>query len=152
MKHIVIIIYLLLFASFDLCAQSFNMNNTALANYLVRMYEDNPFEGARIVDDYDSARLICVLSLDGAAYPDEATLNRIASVKAMSIASRFLNGAEITSDTIIHTHDKSNGQTDTEIIENIRERSIGYVKSVEQLTNFKNKEGRTVFIFSTKEI
>lgn len=62
MKHIVIIIYLLLFASFDLCAQSFNMNNTALANYLVRMYENNPFEGARIVDDYDSARLICVLS------------------------------------------------------------------------------------------
>lgn len=152
MKHRFILIPFVLLAAFDLSAQSFNMSNYALANYLTRMYENAPFEGVRIVEDYDSSRLICILSLDESAYSNNAALNRVASVKAMSIVNKFLNGAEISTDTIIHTNEKVNGQSDTEIIEHIREKSIGYVKSIEQLTNFKNKDGRIVFIFSTKNL
>ena len=50
---------------------------------------------------------------------------------------------------IIHTTEKSDGTSDTEIIENIRENSIGYVKALEQLTNFRRKDGLQVFIFIT---
>ena len=42
---------------------------------------------------------------------------------------------------------KSDGTSDAEIIENIRENSVGYVKALEQLTNFVRKDGLLVFIF-----
>jgi hypothetical protein len=68
----------------------------------------------------------------------------------MAQASRFFNGSNITQDMIIRTTDKTDGTSDTEIIEDIRENSVGYVKALEQLTNFKRKDGQQVFIFFTK--
>ena len=50
---------------------------------------------------------------------------------------------------IIRTSEKSDGTSDTDIIENIRENSVGYVKALEQLTNFIRKDGLQVFIFIT---
>ena len=91
--------------------------------------------------------LISVLALDKTKYNSETVLNRIASVKAMAQASRFLNGSNITQDMIIHTTEKKDGTSDVEIIENIRENSAGYVKALEQLTNFTRKDGFQVFIF-----
>ena len=65
----------------------------------------------------------------------------------MAQASRYFNGSNITQDMIIRTSEKSDGSTDTEIIENIRENSVGYVKALEQLTNFTREDGMQVFIF-----
>ena len=42
------------------------------------------------------------------------------------------------------------GKSDVEVIEKIQENSIGYVKQLEQLTNFRRKDGKQVFIFITK--
>lgn len=128
-------------------AQSYNSDKVSFTNFLVRMYNSAPFEGVRAVDDYDHAYLISVLALDKAKYKTEAVLNRVASVKAMAQASRYFNGSNITQDMIIHTSEKSDGSTDTEIIENIREHSVGYVKALEQLTNFTREDGMQVFIF-----
>jgi len=114
------------------------------------MYKNAPFEGVRAVNDYDNAFLISVLALDKDKYKTETILNRVASVKAMAQASRFFNGSNITQDMIIRTTDKTDGTSDTEIIEDIRENSVGYVKALEQLTNFKRKDGQQVFIFITK--
>lgn len=130
-------------------AKSYNTDRVAFTNYLVRMYKNAPFEGVRAVDDYDTALLVSVLALDKAKYKTEAALNRVASVKAMAQASRYFNGSNITQDMIIHTTEKQGGQTDTEIIENIRENSVGYVKALEQLTNFTREDGLQVFIFVT---
>lgn len=77
-------------------------------------------------------------------------MNRVASVKAMSQASRFFNGSNITSELIIRTSEKSDGSGDTDVIEKIKEHSVGYVKALEQLTNFPDKTGRQVFIFYKK--
>ena len=78
-------------------------------------------------------------------------MNRVASVKAMSQASRFFNGSNITSDIIIRTSEKSDGSSDTEIIENIKENSVGYVKQLEMLTNFPSKDdGWQVFMYFKK--
>ena len=131
----------------SLHAQSYNSDKVSFTNFLVRMYNNAPFEGVRAVDDYDHAYLISVLALDKAKYKTESVLNRVASVKAMAQASRYFNGSNITQDMIIHTSEKSDGRSDTEIIENIREHSVGYVKALEQLTNFTREDGMQVFIF-----
>lgn len=128
-------------------AQSYNSDKVSFTNFLVRMYNSAPFEGVRAVDDYDYAYLISVLALDKTKYKTDAVLNRVASVKAMAQASRYFNGSNITQDMIIRTSEKSDGSTDTEIIENIRENSVGYVKALEQLTNFTREDGMQVFIF-----
>lgn len=130
-------------------AQSYNQAKTALTNFLVRMYENVPFEGVKAVEDYDNAYLMSVVKLDPKKYNNESALNRVASVKAMSQASRFFNGSNITDEMIIRTSEKSDGTSDTEIIENIRENSVGYVKQLELLTNFPSKDGNQVFIFLT---
>lgn len=130
-------------------AQSYNQERTALTNFLVRMYENAPFDGVKAIEDYDNAYLMSVVKLDKTKYKSESALNRVASVKAMSQASRFFNGSNITDDMIIRTTEKADGSSDTEIIENIRENSVGYVKQLEQLTNFAAPDGQQVFIFIT---
>lgn len=146
-KSLIFIIFL--FYLFNVSAQSFNQEKTALTNFLVRMYENAPFDGVRAVEDYDHTYLMSVVKLDKSKYSTEAALNRVASVKAMSQASRFFNGSDITEYLIIRTTEKSDGTSDTEIIENIREHSAGYVKQLEHLTNFSSNDGQHVFIFLT---
>ena len=112
------------------------------------MYNNATFEGVRIVDDNKSPQLIIVLSLDPQKYGNESAMNRVAAVKAQSMASRFFNGSEISDDIIIKTTE-SGGASSTEIIETIREHSAGDVKALELLTSFEAENGRTIFIFST---
>lgn len=144
------IINILLFVALGATAQSYNSDNVAFTNFLVRMYNNAPFEGVRVVDDYDNAYLISVVVLDKGKYKTEATLNRVASVKAMAQASRYFNGSNITQDFIIHTSEKTDGSNDIEIIENIRENSIGYVRQLELLTSFIRTDGLQVFIFTKR--
>lgn len=128
-------------------SQDFNEERRAFSNYLVRMYKSNPFEGVKVVNDYDNEYLLAVLSLEASKYNNQSTMNRVASVKAMSMASRYQNGSEITDDMVITIHEKSDGTVKTEQTERITENSIGYVKALELLTNFNDDSGRTVFLF-----
>lgn len=148
MKRLLVIL-LLLYIPYSQ-AQSYDANRISLTNFLVRMYNNAPFEGVRIVEDYETYYLLSVLTLDKTKYSNESIMNRVASVKAMSQASRFFNGSNITSELIIRTSEKSDGSGDTEVIEKIKEYSVGYVKALEQLTNFPDKTSRQVFIFYKK--
>lgn len=145
------LIFILIFIFFPFCsfAQSYNQEKIALANFLVRMFENAPFDGVKAVEDYDNAYLMSVIKLDKDKYKTESALNRVASVKVMSQASRFFNGSNITEDMIIRTIEKADGSSDIEIIENIKEHSTGYVKQLEHLTNFPSSDGQQVFIFIT---
>ena len=149
MNRLFISLMLLFSSLFHAFAQSYNQEKTALTNFLVRMYENAPFDGVKAVEYYDNAYLMSVVKLDKTKYSTEAALNRVASVKAMSQASRFFNGSNITEDMIIRTTEKSDGISDTEITENIREHSVGYVKQLEHLTNFPAENNHQVFIFIT---
>lgn len=147
-KNIFVILFAIISLGID--AQGYSCDKVAFTNFLVRMYNNAPFDGVRAVNDYDNAYFISVLALDPSKYQNnESVINRVASVKAMAQASRFLNGSDITQDMIIHTTEKNDGTSDTEIIENIHENSVGYVKAMEQLTNFKRNDGKQVFIFAT---
>lgn len=150
MKKIINLL-VLLFLSICSYGQSYNTSNVALANYLTRMYKAEPFEGVKVADDYDNHYLISVVALDSNKYANNSAMARVASVKAMSQASRFLNGASITSDMFIRTSEKSDGSGDTEIIENIHEHSVGYVNALALLTNFvRETDGWNVFIYFKK--
>ena len=147
MKKIVITIGLVLCCSIITFGQGYNTEKTAFTNFLIRMYENAPFEGVRAVDDYEQQYLISVLTLEKAKYPSESAMFRVAGVKAMSQASRFFNGSSITSELIIRTSEKSDGSGDTEMIETINEKSVGFVRALELLTNFDLDNGRMVFIY-----
>ncbi|WP_455510981.1 hypothetical protein [Butyricimonas paravirosa] len=149
MKQVFLVTVCLLFVN-NIFSQSYNDEKINLTNFLKRMYKNAPFEGVRVVDDYETAYLISVLSLDTSKYLNASVINRIASVKAMSQASRYFNGSKMTSEIIITKSEKSDSTSQYEIIENIKENSVGYVKALEQLTNFIDKKGWQVFIFYKK--
>ena len=128
-------------------AQNYNEEKTAMTNFIVRMYKSAPFEGVKVFTDYETSYLLSVLTLDPAKYPNQSALNRVAGVKAMSQASRYFNGSDIDSDLIVRSVEHSDGTADSEIIENIREKSNGYVKALELLTSFEGTNQRRVFIF-----
>lgn len=146
-KQIVLILVCLLIPSFFGLAQNYNEEKTAMTNFILRMYKAAPFEGVKVFTDYKHSYLLSVLSLDPRKYPNTSALNRVAGVKAMSQASRYFNGSEISSDLIVRSVEHSDGNSDSEIIENIREKSIGYVKALELLTSFEGKDKRMVFIY-----
>lgn len=147
-RAMLVVFALLLFGLVqEVSAQGFNAERKELSDFLTRMYKSEPFEGVRVVTDYENTYLLSVISLDRSKYPNESALNRVASVKAMSEASRYFNGSNITSEMIIRTKEAPDGSSDTWIMEDIREHSIGYIKQMEQLTNFPAASGRQVFIF-----
>ena len=128
-------------------SQSFNADKTALTNYLIRMYKHAPFD-VKVVNDYNDNYLVSAVVLDPAKYGgNESTMLRVASVKAMSQASRYFNGSQISMDLIITTTEQSNGEVNTEVIEKIKENSIGYVNQLEHLSNFTIEDGKQVFLY-----
>ena len=128
-------------------SQSFNADKTALTNFLIRMYKHAPFD-VKVVNDYSDNYLVSAVVLDPAKYGgNESTMLRVASVKAMSQASRYFSGSNITADVLITTKEDADGNANTEIIEKIKENSIGYVNQLEHLSNFTNDEGKQVFLY-----
>jgi hypothetical protein len=143
---------ILLFVTFSIYSQSINDDKTSLTNFVKRMYNAAPFEGVKVIDDYDHQYFISVLSLEKGKYPNEAMMNRVAQVKGQSQANIFFNGSTISSDLIIKTTENKTGDKPTtsavETIESIKENAIGFVKSMEILTNFDNEDGkRMVFVY-----
>jgi hypothetical protein len=143
--------FFLLFISFSSFSQSINDDKISLTNFIKRIYNSAPFEGVKVIDDYDHQYFISVLSLEKGKYPNEAMMNRVAQVKGQSQANIFFNGSIISSDLVIKTtENKSTDKPSTavETIESIKENAMGFVKSMELLTNFDNADGkRMVFIF-----
>lgn len=132
-------------------SQSFNDDKISLTNFIKRIYTSKPFEGVKVIDDYDHQYFISVLSLEKAKYPNEAIMDRVAQVKGQSQANIFFNGSTISSDLVIKTTETKtpdNPNSTVETIESIKENSVGFVKSMELLANFDNADSkRMVFIF-----
>jgi hypothetical protein len=123
----------------------------AFSNFLKRMYTATPFEGVKIVDDYDHQYLISVISLEKARYTDPTLMNRVSLVKAQSQANTFLNGASISMDVVITTTAKTttdSTSTVTQSVESIRQNSTGFTQGLELLSNFEHSDSkRMVFIY-----
>lgn len=113
------------------------------------MYNDSQFEGVKVFTDYQNTYLLSVVLLDTKKYPDSSTMNRVASVKATSQASKFFNGSRITSDCIIRTVEKPDNTIESVIEETINENSTGYINMMELLTSFES-DNHYVFIYGKK--
>ena len=133
-------------------SQSINDDKISVTNFIKRMYNAASFEGVKVIDDYDHQYFISVLSLEKGKYPNEAIMNRVAQVKGQSQANIFFNGSTISSDLVIKTTENKTTDKPTtsavETIESIKENTMGFVKSMELLTNFDNADGkRMVFVY-----
>jgi hypothetical protein len=137
-------------------SQSFNSDKTAFSNFIKRMYTSSPFEGVKIVDDYEHQYLISVISLEKAKYTSESTMNRVAQVKAQSQANTFINGSNISMDMVIRTteiKDSTNTKTIVESVETIKENASGFTQGMELLSNFDNQDNlRKVFVYCREMI
>jgi hypothetical protein len=146
-----ILFFLILAIAFDVNAQSFNEDKTTFSNFVKRMYTATPFEGVKIVDDYNHQYLVSIISLDKAKYSDPSIMNRVAQVKAQSQANTFLNGASISMDMIIKTTEKTSKDSTSavvETIEDIKQNSVGFTQGLELLTKFENADSkRMVFVY-----
>ncbi|WP_127142127.1 hypothetical protein [Flagellimonas marinaquae] len=136
-------------------AQSYNDEKTSLGNFIKRMYKASPFEGVKIVEDYDNKYIISVLSLEKSG-KSTSILTRIAQTKAQRQVSTFFNGAVITSEFIIKTTeekvDSAHVKTTVETIEKIKENSVGFVNGLELLTNFDLENGNRQLLIYIKKI
>jgi len=153
MKKSLLIILALMLSAISY-GQGFNDDKIALTNFIKRMYNSSPFEGVKMIEDYDNKYIISVLSLEKAG-KSSSILTRIAQTKAQRQVSTFFNGAVITSEFIIKTTetkaDSSEVKTTVETIEKIKENSVGFVNGLELLTNFDIEEGnRMLFIYIKK--
>lgn len=148
MKKLLINLALLVVA-ISASAQGFNNDKTELSMFVERMYRNAPFEGVKVMQDYDNEYILSVVVLPVANYNSESDMNRVAMVKAQRQVSTFFNGSSITSDLVITTTENPIDSTMvTSITETIRERSIGYVRQLELLTNFETGENKNkVFVF-----
>ena len=146
-----ILILFSLFLSLSAFGQSFNEDKTSMTNFIKRMYIATPFEGVKIIDDYDHQYLVSVLSLDKAKYTSPSIMNRVAQVKAISQANTLLNGSSISTDIVIKTTEQKAGDktnTVVESIESIKENAVGFSQGLELLTNFDDEQSkRMVFIY-----
>ena len=133
-------------------AQSFDQERIALAKFIERMYNNSPFEGCRIVDDYDNSYLLSVVELDNSKYKTSSVMNRVAQVKSQRNAGEFFNGTQSYSEITIRTP-KSEEKGDREMAETyeiIRTNSIGFVQQMALLTNFESSNGLMVFVYYKK--
>lgn len=134
-------------------AQSFDQERIALAKFIERMYNSSPFEGCRIVDDYDNSYLLSVVELDKSRYKTTSVMNRVAQVKSQRNAGEFFNGTQSYSEITIRTpksEEKGGSKEMAETYEIIRTNSTGFVQQMALLTQFENNEGMTVFVFYKK--
>ena len=131
-------------------AQSYNQEKTALSNFLVRMYKAEPFEGVKVVSDYDNNYLLSVVLVTPSKTP--SATNRIAQVKSQRQVSQYLGGlVRVSSETIIRTTETVREEkTIEEVIDVIRENSIGYTKAMEVLTVIDAAEGQKCYMYYRK--
>jgi len=133
-------------------AQSFDQERIALAKFIERMFNNAPFEGCRIVDDYDNSYLLSVVELDKSKYKTSSVMNRVAQVKSQRNAGEFFNGTQSYSEITIRTpkSEEKGGKEMAETYEIIRTNSTGFVQQLALLSQFESKNGTTVFVFYKK--
>lgn len=139
-----LLLLLTLAISINVNAQSFNEDKTVFVNFVKRMYNATPFEGVKIIEDYNSKYLISLVVLEKEKYSSSSTMNRVANVKARSNASIFVNGSHITSDMIVRTSaTKDSSKTSlTSMEETIKENANGFVEGMELLNSFDANDGK----------
>lgn len=129
-------------------SQSINTEKTAFINFLKRQYEQEKYEGIKLIEDYDKTYIISILSLSNKTYPSSNIMFRVAKVKATQQIGAYIDGTQISSDLLIRSIE-SEDSIKVEKVEIIREHSNSFTQNVELLTHFSKKDrtDEVVFIY-----
>lgn len=135
-------------------SQGYNDTQAAMAMFVERMYNSAPFEGCRIIEDYDCNYLISIVALEKSKYKTTSSMNRVAQVKAQRNAGEFCNGTQSYSEFVVKTPQRKDNQaTDSmqlsEVFEVIKTKSTGYVKQLQLLTQFDSSDKLKIYVFYT---
>lgn len=136
-----------------LLAQGYDEDRVSLAMFIERMFTNEPFEGCRIVDDYDNSYILSVVILDKGQYKNAMTMNRVSQVKSQRTAGEFFNGSQSYSEIVIKTpksDEKGGNPQMVETLEVIKVNSIGYVKQMQLLTSFDGEDNTKVYVYYKK--
>ena len=136
-------------------SQGYNDTQAAMAMFVERMYNSEPFEGCRIIEDYDCNYLISIVALEKSKYKSTSSMNRVAQVKAQRNAGEFCNGTQGYSEFVVKTPQcKDNQAKDSmqlsEVFEVIKTKSTGYVKQLQLLTQFDSSDELKIYVFCTQ--
>lgn len=145
MKKNNILLFLLLCGFFKVLGQSYCTELNYLGQYVQRMYICAPFQGTKIIDDVDKCYIVSVVAEQIAG--NETAMWRKAEVKALRYVNEFLNGSHISSNTVLHTKQDSNGYSYEEIEDFIESRSVGYVQTMQVVSVFQDDQGKKVFVY-----
>ena len=149
-RYVLLIGVLISFAN-EINAQGYDQERIQLAKFIERMYNNAPFDGCRIVDDYDNSYFLSVVALDKSKYKTPQILNRVAEVKSQRNAGEFFNGSQSYTEMTIKTPKGEENKSDmTGVYELIRVNSIGYVKQMQLLTSFEDNAGMQVYVYFKK--
>ena len=156
MKHILFILFLFFFtltslaqidnnASSNYQAKVIKKKNEKLAAYITNLYNESPFEGVKIVEEKDVSYLVSLTVQVISSHKTSSARNRVAQIKARRNAMVFLNGSNITTETILKT-----GETVTDnnvsyyesYFDNIKENAAGFLDGMQVLTTFNSNTGK----------
>lgn len=93
-RFIAIITVVSLFSASFLQGQAYDYAMSAMANFLQRHYESQPFEGLREIEDYHSKYIEVVLTMSADKNTDSNS-SRVLFLKASRLVSEFENGIRI---------------------------------------------------------
>lgn len=144
------ILLILIFISLKSFGQSYDEDRIVLANFVERLYNNNPFEGCRILDDYDNKYLLSVVLLDPAKQKVKSAMNRTAQIKSQRNAGEFVNGTQTYSEFVIKTpkgENKENVEDLSQTFDVIRSNSTGYIQQMQLLTTFEDEDHMKVYVF-----
>ena len=144
MKKILLLLISIVINSITI-AQSYNTELNALGQYVQRMYLNEHFQGARVISDVDKCYLISIVTERPS--DNEYVTQRKAEVKGLRYANDFLNGSQISSNSVSYTKETSDGYSYEEIEDFIESRSLGYVQTMQILSTFSDEQGKKVFVF-----
>lgn len=150
-KKSIVLSFLFIGMTTNIFSQGYDQERIQLANFIERMYNNAPFDGCRIVDDYDNSYFLSVVALDKSKYKTPQIMNRVADVKSQRNAGEFFNGSQSYTEMTIKTPKGKEHESDmTEVYELIQTNSIGYVRQMQLLTSFEDSTGMMVFVYFKK--
>lgn len=145
MKYILILTLSLYILNSKIQAQDFGGEKVGLSNFIKRMYNSSPFNGVKLFQSEDDKEyMVSVVELKIDPAKPESVQSRIASVKAKSYVSQFLNGSNVSTDLIVITNNersKDSVISKIEMQEILKESSVGFVDGIELLTKFEAQRG-----------
>lgn len=143
-RFIAIITVVSLFSASFLQGQAYDYAMSAMANFLQRHYESQPFEGLREIEDYHSKYIEVVLTMSADKNTDSNS-SRVLFLKASRLVSEFENGIRIADCAPITVND-SNQSNSTKVTVYS---SSGITGKLSLLTSFSHKD-KIVYIYIKK--